>query len=84
MKVTITTPYATLEAELTAHQAKDILHTAMGYAANNADKVKSAPPGYFAPWEGHPPTWGEEMEPATKSVQVNGPVLGEGEVLDHA
>ena len=58
MKVTITTPYATLEAELTAHQTKDILHTAMGYAANNAD----------------------EAQPVT----VNGPVLGEGEVLDHA
>lgn len=40
MKVTITTPYATLEAELTAHQAKDILHTAMGYAANNADAAQ--------------------------------------------
>lgn len=40
MKVTITTPYATLEAKLTSHQTKDILHTAMGYAANNADAVQ--------------------------------------------
>lgn len=40
MKIQIVTPYSTITAELTSHQVRDILHTTLGYAANNEDEAQ--------------------------------------------
>lgn len=40
MEIKIITPYSTITAELTSHQVRDILHTTLGYAANNEDEAQ--------------------------------------------